>query len=294
MIKRIYYTISILISLYFISNQAFGMSYFVSPKGNDNTGNGSQFAPWRSIQYTIDQAFPGDTIKVVGDNNVFTNDYIENIIINKSLMVENQNDGGSHPQIRALDAMKHIFHITASEVTIKGLDIYGANRGIMAAGICLENISGCTIINNRVGWDKSHKCRVGILLRSASNNIIEGNSCSFNENAVMLNESDFNYFVNNLFSFSVIHGIRLFSSNHNIFKNNTCNFSQAHGIFVYNKCSNNKLFNNICSFNRAGIRFQDQCHQNLVYNNKIYNNKVGIEFVRDSDENRIYHNYLFM
>ena len=72
---------AIFISL--ITKVSFGMTYFVSPRGNDNTGNGSQFAPWRSIQYTIDQASPGDTLKVVGDDNVLTNDYTENIVITK-------------------------------------------------------------------------------------------------------------------------------------------------------------------------------------------------------------------
>ena len=49
-------------------------TYYVSPTGNDATGDGSASTPWRTIGYAVGQASAGDTIKVMDDDDEATDD----------------------------------------------------------------------------------------------------------------------------------------------------------------------------------------------------------------------------
>lgn len=74
--------------------------WYVSPLGNDTTGDGSESIPWRTIQYAINQSANGDTIKVMDDDIEATDDYIENVIVNKSVSIEKYDNNTTKPRIK--------------------------------------------------------------------------------------------------------------------------------------------------------------------------------------------------
>ena len=191
-------------------------THYVSPAGNDIAGDGSTSNPWRTIQYTVDQAAPGDRIRVADDDDEGTDDYIENVTVDRSLTIEREDDTGANPQISARDASTHVFHVTADSVTIGGLDVYAA-QGDTAAGIYLNRVRGCTIQENRLGWEVERGNAFGITLTSSSGNTLSGNTCSNN-----------------------IWGILLIRSGANTISDNICRANRQMGIFLYDTSDTNR------------------------------------------------------
>ena len=154
-------------------------TYYVSYNGNDINGTGSQSNPWRTIQNAIDKAVPRDIIKVMDDNDSTTADFTENVIVNKPLTITRFDSVDANPQVKADKCNQHVFMITADNVIIIGLDIYGATEKNLA-GIYLDNVSGCKILNNRCGWGNSCLNYIGILNFAGNKNLLLYNSCILN------------------------------------------------------------------------------------------------------------------
>ena len=159
-------------------------------------------------------ANPGDTI-IVHDGT-----YTENVNVNKELTIKSEN-GYATTKVHGGVTSDHVFDVQANNVTIgitdQGFSIYGATD-YKKAGIYLIGRTGCTIQNNRCGWDGTHKNSIGIFLVSSGSNTISGNTCSSN-------------------------GIYLKSSSNNTVSGNTCS-SNSYGIYLYNASSNIIYLNN--------------------------------------------------
>ena len=267
--QRNYYWIGMMLILWLaLVLTANAKTYYVSPTGNNSSGNGSLSAPWKTIPTAITKAASGDTIKLMDDDNVNTDDYVGGFTVGKPLVIERHNKVGANPQIKANSASTNIITITSDKVTIRGLDIYGATSSFKAA-IYLENRRNVTLESNRCGWDANHKNEVGINMVGCSNCTIYGNVCN---NA--------NY-----------HGLRVHSSSDNTITYNTCRDNTLHGIFLYTSSRNNTVTNNTCHYNNdGGIRIQDSSTGNLIRNNMIANNNYGLELVGSSNNNRFYLN----
>lgn len=210
-------------------------TYYVSPSGDDGTGDGSLDFPWRNIQTAVDSASSGDIIKVMDDNDSTTVDYEEyngsdpngHIVIYKRITIERYDDDNTRPQVKALFPDYNIFYINSDSVTIKGLDIYGATTS-NTGGIRLSEASDCTIENNRCGWDADHKNYYGIFVKYYShNNIIRNNICSSNTNT----------------------GIYLYGygNDNNIISGNICNSNNSNGICLRSQCQKNFIHDNTCN-----------------------------------------------
>ncbi|MDX2472745.1 MAG: right-handed parallel beta-helix repeat-containing protein [Candidatus Krumholzibacteria bacterium] len=141
-----------------------------------HVGPGQTYA---TIQAAIDAANPLDQI-VVHDGI-----YVENLVINQPLAITSsdfltfgQNDGA------VLDASDiastlHGIEVNSPGVSIRGLSIHSA-LGMTAdyleyrAGIVLR-ADGCTVTNNRLGWDEDHENSLGIWLDDADNTLLDEN-----------------------------------------------------------------------------------------------------------------------
>ncbi len=205
----------------------------------------AQFTGNTAIQDAIDYAGEDYTIKV-GPGH-----YTENVDVNKGLTIQSQN-GADSPIVQAANPNDSVFTITADNVTIRGLDIYGATDAGWC-GIMLITVSGCTIENNRCGWDDNHRNYVGIyLLNSNDSNSISGNTCNSNL-----------YF-----------GIYLQESSNNTISGNNCNEKSLGEVGLITLSENNTLSGNTCNSNSYyGIRLYDS-DNNTVYLNNFTNNTV--------------------
>ncbi|MBK7106866.1 MAG: hypothetical protein IPH62_16460 [Ignavibacteriae bacterium] len=167
----------VLLILLITAQNLFAVKYYVSPTGNDITGDGSEGNPWHTIQGAIDNVvvINGDTIIVMNGT------YIENVDVNKEIIILSEN-GYNSTIVIASDTNDRVFEITANYVTISGFTCYGSNKVWDGAGIFLgNNTHHCIISNNRSGYDPNHKNWKGIYLYTSSNNIISNNICNYND-----------------------------------------------------------------------------------------------------------------
>lgn len=288
---------------------------YVSPAGDDSTGEGSVANPWRSIQYAVDQASPGDVVLVMDDDDERTDDYVENVRVDRRVTIERYDDTGPNPQVAASDTSTHVFYVFSDSVTIRGLDVYGARRdtttGIEPAGIFLDWVIDCLIQDNRSGWDAAHGNFFGIAMVISSDNTISGNTCSNNAWGIVLNASTDNTISDNICNTNdqigiflldasdtnmvsdntcnsnvTFYGICLSASSENTASGNTCDLNGDTGIFLY-ESSNATVSDNVCTENGAIGLYMGSSSGNTVSDNACdLNGDTGI-FLYESSGNAV-------
>lgn len=276
-------TVSAVILVFLFPAAAMASTWHVSPSGDNAAGNGSAGAPWRTIGHAVSLAAPGDMIKLRDDDDVATDDYTENITVDKALTIERENNNGANPQIRALSANTSVFSITASNVTIRGVDVYGAtNTSTWKGGILLKGVSGCTIQDNRCGWDAPHGNLCGIYLTASSGNTLIGNTCGGNENGIYLvSGSHSNTISSNICNLNKYYGMVLDTASGNRLADNTCNNTHV-GIYVMASAGGNIIYGNTCSTNSGeGMDLRGSSH--LVMGNRCSSNAFGISVSSTGD-----------
>jgi len=267
-------------------------TYYVSPNGDDTrTPAEAQDSgtPWQTIQHAVDQASTGDTIRVMDDDNAGTDDYEENIDVGSGkddLTIERDNDTGANPQVKAKNSSTHVFEVSADDVTIRGLDIYGTT-GYSNAGIYLGNsATHCIIEYNRCGWDSSHKNFYGIYLENLSENALSFNTCNSNEDSgIFLSDSSNNMLSLNTCNSNTYDGINFGGSDDNIVFLNICNLNGDGGIFLYDSDGNEIVGSLFSNSTDEGIELVSSSGNN-IWGNTCNSNSLGI-YVDSSSNNRL-------
>ncbi len=96
-----------------------------------------------TISEAVAAASSGDVLQVAGTSS---NPVYDNVTVDvESLTI--QASPGTPGLVVAADAASDILHVTADYVTITGLIVSGASA---AAGIYLDGVTGCRILNNTV------------------------------------------------------------------------------------------------------------------------------------------------
>ncbi len=203
-------------------------------------------ADYATIQGAVDAASNGNTILVSSGT------YTENVDVDKQVIIRSENGYGSTTVV-AVNASDHVFDVQADYVTIDGFTIYGATAGTgypYSASIYVGNgFDGCTIINNRCGYDASHRSVFGISLYASDNNLVENNIARNNSGA------------------GIYRGP--FSSN-NMITGNTSSGNQ-YGIYMSTLGSNNTVTSNVFSENSYGM-YLDNSSGDFIYLNSLVNN----------------------
>lgn len=217
---------------------------------------------YENIQYAIDNATSGDTIRV------FEGRYREHITINASLVLQGN---GSTESIIIQEENHYAISINTDNVTIIGFtithstifDISYFKNGILIHG------NNTKILNNNI----SNNWRGIEATYSLSGLVVDNNS-----------------FLENL-----ITGVAFYSITNSVFKNNIQSGS-AQGIYLWN-CTDNMISDNqILKNSFSGVTFEDS-HNNTISMNIIEENGVGIRFktthykhLKSSINNEIHNN----
>ncbi len=240
---------------------------------------------YATIQEAVDAAVEGDTI-IVGDGT-----YIENIMVNKTLVIRSEN-GTSQTFVQAQDTGRHIFWVLADQVTIEGFTITGASDG-GAAGICVSSGYRQSIIrDNQVGMESGGNV-YGILLSDSHANLLEGNEISNNSQygVILSGGSGGNTVRQNLFFSSGLYGIVTLGSSGNTFIENELRQSTSYGMFLSNGSSDNLVSGNLFIDGNAKLRIAYYSNNNRVVGNTYENGtSAGIQIDHDSINNTISQN----
>jgi parallel beta-helix repeat protein len=195
---------AILLTTMVACTAASGATRYVSSQGID-AGNCSA-GPCRTIQYTVSQSAPGDTL------NVASGTYAESITIDKQLILignpQSNNNGDSHGDNgggnATLDAAGHdngfvITGAVASGSVLRGFTVKNAGReGIFALKTSNLTITGNTVINNDAYGPNSPQCPAAdpddcgeaIHLQSVTNSTVSSNIVKHNVGGILLTDED--------------------------------------------------------------------------------------------------------
>ncbi len=300
------------------------------------TSNQTEYINLGSI-IDINTGLTYNTIQsAINDNNtsngdtiiVYTGNYSENLILNKSIILE----ALGLVNINSLDPTQSVLTVTnnGSGSTIQGFNISGStNSGIYidnstgntifndtvlgnnttAWGICLVNCNG---LNNITGNNVTN-CIEGINLYNTSGTIITNNSATdsiydgialtlsnnntitqnngtaLNVSGIRINTSNNNTITNNNLTRNIWTSISLVTSQYNIITNNTASNNQE-GMYLYSS-NNNTITGNTASNNIwDGIAIDTSNNNTIENNNNITNNNSGIRIIGASTGNQVLNN----
>jgi parallel beta-helix repeat protein len=234
--------------LFLIPSFVMAATLYVASNGSDTSPYDTWSKASNSIQTAIDAAGSSDVIIVGSSDGHGSGTYSENVTVNKQVTIQSEN-GNSTTTIQASNTDLHVFEVTNSYVTINGFSIYGAT-GWDKAGIYIENVTNCTIQNNRCGWDGSHQNMKGILLVNSDDCTLDNNTTSYNSGeGIHLNSScDSNDITDNTVTYNTGDGISLASSSGNTIEGNTASNNGADGFHLIN-LSDNTFEDNFASDN---------------------------------------------
>ncbi|RZN33952.1 MAG: hypothetical protein EFT35_10000 [Methanophagales archaeon ANME-1-THS] len=229
------------------------------------------------IQSGITNAAAGDSIVV------YAGSYIENIIVNKSVILEAE--GPDIVRVTAADPSRHVFNLTANWVNISGFNITGASQW-GKAGISVESADCCNISAIKASGNN-----YGIYLSSSSNNILQKNVLWNNSYGIQLaSSSDYNLITTNIVELNPSGSISLSSSSNNRLEKNRAHSSTDRGISLYDS-NNNTLTNNSAHQNSCGI-YLSSSSNNTLHNNTATSNYCGIYLNWGNENNRLTNNTL--
>ncbi len=222
------------------------------------------------IRDALDYALPGDTIIV--DSGT----YIENVIINKSIVVDGMDTGSGLPIVDG-SGLESI-NITANGVTLSGFNVTNATDesecGIQVSSI--NNIITGNIVSNNY---------YGIELYYSTDNIVTGNTVNNNSEGIYITDSDNNTVTNNTANENTGDGIHLHRATYNNVTDNTANENHD-GIDVEDQSDYNNVTGNTAGENtNYGIYLDYFADNNNVTGNIANENYYGIYFYRSNNNN---------
>ena len=277
--------------------------HWVSPTGSNTTGLGTEGNPWGGINYAILQATGGDTIWVMDDDNVYTADYTENVMVDKSLTIQAYDNDVSHPQIAALvNANGYpVILVEADNTTIRGLDASGStySPGIEVSrivGISANPVYNVVIENCRAGWDASHTNETGIYMRRMLSGRVSGCTVSYNDEIGIFHDPNSTdspsvQILSNTTSHNSYNGIFFDGAHGNTVSGNTSESNGWENLYLTNS-DNNFIEGNVLRFSggRDGIRLASGSDNNTLKDNISSGNATyGIE-LDNSHGNTLYRN----
>jgi parallel beta-helix repeat protein len=229
----------------------------------------------RTIQEGINNASTDDTVFV------YNGTYYENIIVNKSVIVQGENQSST---IIDGSVNGNVIQITMPFTTITNFTIRNAKSSTNFAGIRISSddtmITRNTIMNNPSR---------GILIDTCSQQIISENIITNNGEGIRLWYSTNTTISNNAIRNNE-YALRTWHSSYNYILENQMIDNAKYGVYEYDG-TNNIFSENSVTGSNYGLRF-DASSFHLITNNSIIDNSYcGIYFTLQSNNNTIYNNY---
>ena len=252
----------------------------------DDEGDGN----FTSIQAAINNALPGDTIKIYSGIYNESLDIDTNGIIMEG--IDQELGLGEDEGLPIVDGVYSgdVIILNADNIVIRNLIIRNSGQILFDAGLQIysdyNTISRCVFYGNRYG----------ININLHDNNIITENIITLNSaDGIIIFSSNGNTISNNNISDNELQGIFLLDANQNIITQNVLNLNGNDGVHISDFCQYNEISHNIINLNGIdGIKvfFHDNS-DNIILDNTInYNVWNGIHFLAGHD-NQILYNSIY-
>ena len=294
--------------LWMFPGLTWGTTYYVSPTGDDSNGDGSESNPWRTISHAVSNASNGDIIKVMDDDNDATDDYVENVVVDKQLTIEAYDDDGTKPTVKsaAPTTSNPVFKITANNVVIRKLRMYISDDPSGGSAVWIADGTGCEIDAIETGWASDKRCYYGIFVGSNGGNT----SQTYIHDCVLSYTKSLGIYlgwysgshrvINNTIEHSGAQGIRMFTSDNNLIDNNTIRYSATNGIEITSSVTsdyynfNAIIGNTIENAGNHGIYVEYGAQYTMIAGNTITNcsNNAGIRMKDDITGTIVAKNYI--
>jgi len=263
----------------FYLTEVYGNFPFIIVDDDNKEGpwDGTEEHPYQQIQDGIDNAYEGYTVYV------HSGTYYENIIINKTINLDGEDESNTIVDGRGVG---DVVFISAENVRISGFTIQNSGNDLFNAGISMRlhpdgNIS---IQENTI-----HNNEIGIFFGGPSWNIIKNNIIQNNRDGMYFFVSYNNLIEDNVIQNNHGHGIELDFSQTSMVGNIIIDNDEC-GIYL--RAASNRNFilgKNIIENNDMGIRL-DNSNRNIIIGNNFINNRKQVCFY-NSFLNHWYRNY---
>ncbi len=252
-------------------------TFYVTTTGVDSPlrDGRSMALAWRTIGYALDQSevSDGDILQVYGDSTPTSDDYVENVIVDKVVHIQ-----GYSAQLRASDPNLPALQVISSGVQISHMKVCGAEN---ETGILLENVKNCIISGNFCGIEEKPN-HTGIALVGGEANSLLDNYVEYNANGIELTQTqgniiDGNYIRNNDKGISVS-GTVAYPCSGNLINDNIIigeGSDSGVGIHLMSDSSANVVSSNMFSSWHATISIS-QGPETIVHND-FYDCAVGFD-----------------
>lgn len=252
--RTISFIIIMLLGISFVSFLPFGQC--------EDTVSDDIKTDFSSIQEAIDTTFEGDTIYI------YSGEYYEDILINKSVTLEGKSLNGYDPVI--------IGNVTiaANNVTVSNLRIQNGS-GIIIEGL-VDSGNSTIYYNNTIKNNVIvNSSLYGIYLKWAYYTNISDNTIKNNERGIGLQYASYNNIKENIIENNEAEGIRLSHSWENTFYKNIIQ-NNNYGFNFYFYADENIIHENtIQNNNEYGIYLlEDENIHNIIFNNNFINNTI--------------------
>jgi parallel beta-helix repeat protein len=235
--------------------------------------------PVQTIQEAIHAASDGLTIIVRKGI------YIENIVVNKSLVIKSESGWQSTTVTEELPNA-HVFIVIADNTTIQGFTIYGSGDDQAAIKLMADH---CTIANNVCGVNESKKNSYGIWLNkkifssyyTQSHHLIIGNRLCYNSRGIWGSKIHSSIIQDNHISSNNDYGVYFYDSYNNIISRNHINENKKSGIYSSASHNNVLLSNTFQENHEYGIDLINSRNNKIFHNNFIDNQKGNVKSSTD-------------
>lgn len=164
----------------------------------------------------------------------------DNVRVNKELIIRSSTGDPDDTIVKALDPSGHVFYVTASNVSISGLNVTGSLNN---KGIYIDGVKGCSVYDNIVTNNN-----YGLYVRSSVDVNITDNHVTVNNAGILLSGSSNCDVSDNEVDANAGQGVYLLSASACVVNNNTLD-SNLQGLRLDNSVDNYLTANNISSGN---------------------------------------------
>ncbi|MDI6723994.1 MAG: hypothetical protein QMD61_05055 [Methanobacterium sp.] len=132
------------------TNITVGTDIYVSPTGNDTTGDGSQGNPYKTIAKGISMVSPGGTVHVA--NGTYTGTGNVNLTINKNVTINGESRDSAiidRQNLNRIFIISSGYNITLTNLTLRNGLASNSNGGAIQNNGGTLTINNCALTNNR-------------------------------------------------------------------------------------------------------------------------------------------------